>query len=338
MAVRGFMRRFSGQSGGHVKARVSRWCGSIWTVALVSACGHLGVDLDGADASVRFDAGSGKDADSDYTKPNKSEPSSDKSDTSHDSKSDSSDRGTTDDSLSLTGKPTSSGASDAGTGVVWLDAASDGALDPPRDASADEDLDGAVDASELDPETDASGRHDAADDSDPDSDSKGRDSGSTDETVTHIPDDNAYTCDPSCSCGEGEECELECHLPECTASCGASGRCVVHSGDESTTVTVECAAGARCDASGGAPTVHAICKGDGDCQVACGEGQKCEIDCVGSGTCTAVCLSNATCHVNCFEGSTCYVSHSPNAVVDLVCSVDNIECGNELLTCNGECP
>lgn len=181
----------------------------------------------------------------------------------------------------------------------------------PRDAAAD----GSVDDGGLDASSDGGTNQD-----------------------TRRNDAGTATCDASCACAAGFDCELVCGDQRCHASCESDARCDVSVGN-APEVTIDCAKGASCSAVDmtGEDT-RVVCAGEGNCRAECGLQESCVVECKGQGRCVTTCHGDTMCNVTCKAGADCSVIYDTFEHVALVCEVGELNYCDGIVTCGLPCP
>ncbi len=106
-----------------------------------------------------------------------------------------------------------------------------------------------------------------------------------------------------CLCLHGDNCDMECISPPCTAICDDNG----------TFCNAECA--------------------NGDC--VCGPGAECQFFCP-SGPCHVYCNGNSRCAGQCWNGS-CNCSSGSNCVFKCASGPCHVNCEGNNKECDGEC-
>jgi hypothetical protein len=134
------------------------------------------------------------------------------------------------------------------------------------------------------------------------------------------------------SCG-GDECEGDCTCEGGACVCPSTGVCLV---DCTADCDLQCAGSGDCDFLCGDGCL-AACTGSGFCVVDVGADS--QVDCPGQGGCEVIC--HGDCNVDCRGSGECVVHCDPE--VDAACDFDScsgavVECEEDVMVCNGECP
>ncbi len=147
-------------------------------------------------------------------------------------------------------------------------------------------------------------------------------------------------CSPTCTCPAGQKCDLVCTQALCDVTCNWGSACTVGIGN-ATEVHLRCAEGAICETEGIAAAGTTLsCGGGGDCKSQCSPDSVCSMDCLGTGQCEVDCGQASQCALTCSTQSRCALNQ-PSATTNAVLECEPArrrKCNRELTVCGIACP